>query len=114
MKAQNKKLHTAKEEKKDEFYTQMGDINNEVKNYQKHFENKIVYCNCDDPEKSFFFRYFAKNFDKLKLKKLITTHFVYKDIFIKGQTYKLEITEQMDVDDDGEIHLPDSVKTPLL
>lgn len=70
----NKKLHAAKNAKKDEFYTpQLEDIENELKHYTHHFTNKVVYCNCDDPRISNFFRYFAFNFEKLGLKKLITT-----------------------------------------
>ena len=69
----NKNLHAAKNAKKDEFYTQLEDIENELKHYTHHFKNKVVYCNCDDPRISNFFRYFAFNFEKLGLKKLITT-----------------------------------------
>lgn len=59
--------------KKDEFYTQLSDIENELKHYKKHFKGKVVYCNCDDPRVSNFFHYFSFNFEKLGLKKLITT-----------------------------------------
>lgn len=69
----NKKLHKAKKNKKDEFYTQLSDIERELKHYRKHFKDKIVYCNCDDPRISNFFHYFSHNFEKLGLKKLITT-----------------------------------------
>ena len=69
----NISLNKAKTNKKDEFYTQLVDIENELRHYQKHFENKTVLCNCDDPRVSNFFRYFTLNFEKLKLKKLITT-----------------------------------------
>ena len=69
----NTSLNKAKANKKDEFYTQLVDIENELRHYQKHFENKTVLCNCDDPRVSNFFRYFTLNFEKLKLKKLITT-----------------------------------------
>ena len=69
----NRNLHAAKNAKKDEFYTQLEDIENELKHYTHHFKNKVVYCNCDDPRISNFFRYFAFNFEKLGLKKLITT-----------------------------------------
>lgn len=72
-KAQNALLNEAKKAKKDEFYTQLSDISNELKNYRKHFKDKVVYCNCDDPRVSNFFQYFALNFEKLGLKKLITT-----------------------------------------
>ena len=72
-KTQNALLNEAKKAKKDEFYTQLSDISNELKNYRKHFKDKVVYCNCDDPRVSNFFQYFALNFEKLGLKKLITT-----------------------------------------
>lgn len=71
--AQNKKLHTAKNSKKDEFYTQLADIERELKHYRQHFDGKVVYCNCDDPRVSNFFHFFAYNFEKLGLKRLITT-----------------------------------------
>lgn len=69
----NKNLHQAKNAKKDEFYTQLSDIENELRHYRQHFKGKVVYCNCDDPRISNFFCYFAFNFEKLGLKKLITT-----------------------------------------
>lgn len=69
----NSKLHKAKIEKKDEFYTQLVDIANELKHYKNHFKNKVVYCNCDDPLASNFFKYFFLNFKYLGLKELITT-----------------------------------------
>lgn len=69
----NSSLHRAKNSKKDEFYTQLSDIEKELKHYKKHFKDKVVYCNCDDPRVSNFFHYFSYNFEKLGLKKLITT-----------------------------------------
>jgi len=72
-KSQNANLHKAKVGKKDEFYTQLSDIERELKHYKHHFKDKVVYCNCDDPRVSNFFHYFSYNFDKLGLKKLITT-----------------------------------------
>lgn len=66
-------LHQARESKKDEFYTQLVDIENELKHYKEHFKDKVVLCNCDDPRVSNFFHYFSYNFEKLGLKKLITT-----------------------------------------
>ena len=72
-KSQNKNLHKAKKGKNDEFYTQLSDIERELKHYKHHFKDKVVYCNCDDPRVSNFFHYFSYNFDKLGLKKLITT-----------------------------------------
>lgn len=76
----NKNLHNAKTNKEDEFYTQLSDIEKELKHYKKHFKGKVVYCNCDDPRVSNFFHYFSYNFEKLGLKKLITTCYKNKDI----------------------------------
>ena len=72
-KAANLNLRKASTAKKDEFYTQLSDIESELKHYKKHFVDKVVYCNCDDPRVSNFFHYFSHNFEKLGLKKLITT-----------------------------------------
>ena len=71
--AGNRSLHAANRAKQDEFYTQLPDIEKELKHYKKHFRGKTVYCNCDDPTISNFFRYFHLNFAKLGLKRLITT-----------------------------------------
>ena len=70
--ADNKSLKKASLAKVDEFYTQLTDIEKELKHYKKHFKNKTVLCNCDDPRVSMFFHYFSYNFEKLGLKKLIT------------------------------------------
>ena len=66
-------LHSAKKAKNDEFYTQLTDIENELRYYKPHFMGKVVYCNCDDPHVSNFFQYFSLKFEDLGLKKLITT-----------------------------------------
>ncbi|MEA3494812.1 MAG: adenine-specific methyltransferase EcoRI family protein, partial [Bacteroidota bacterium] len=71
-KATNKLLQKAKKSKSDEFYTQLSDIESELQHYKSHFENKVVYCNCDDPRISNFFNYFALNFKELGIKKLIS------------------------------------------
>lgn len=71
--AGNSNLHAANKAKKDEFYTQLTDIANELKHYKQHFAGKTVFCNCDDPYESNFFKYFALNFNQLGLKKLIAT-----------------------------------------
>lgn len=72
-KSLNKNLHKAKTGKNDEFYTQLSDIEKEMRHYKKHFKNKVVLCNCDDPRVSNFFHYFSYNFEQLGLKKLIAT-----------------------------------------
>ncbi len=69
----NKNLHKANKSKNDEFYTQLSDIEKEVRHYKEHFKDKVVFCNCDDPRVSNFFHYFSHNFESLGLKKLITT-----------------------------------------
>ena len=78
--AGNKNLHAANRAKQDEFFTQLPDIENELKHYRKHFRDKTVYCNCDDPTISNFFQYFCLNFEKLGLKKLITTCYKNRQI----------------------------------
>lgn len=69
----NRNLQDAKKAKKDEFYTQLSDIEHELRHYKPHFKDKVVYCNCDDPRVSNFFHYFSYNFEKLGLRKLLTT-----------------------------------------
>lgn len=69
----NDNLNSAKTARKDEFYTQLSDIEKELRHYRKHFEGKTVLCNCDDPFESAFFKYFVLNFNRLGLKKLIAT-----------------------------------------
>ena len=71
--SKNETLGKAKLAKKDEFYTQLSDIENEMRHYRKHFKGKTVFCNCDDPFESNFFKYFVLNFNRLGLKKLIAT-----------------------------------------
>jgi hypothetical protein len=78
--SKNKNLHSAKNGKKDEFYTQLSDIEKELKHYKHHFKDKVVYCNCDDPRVSNFFHFFSFNFEKLGLKKLITTCYKSQDL----------------------------------
>lgn len=86
----NKNLNAAKAAKKDEFYTQLEDINNELRHYREHFRGKTVLCNCDDPRVSNFFTYFAYNFEFLGLKRLITTCYKSqeRDLFSQGQSEK--------------------------
>ena len=71
--ARNVSLHAANRAKQDEFYTQLSDIEKELRHYRKHFRGKTVYCNCDDPTISNFFRYFRLNFTTLEPKRLIAT-----------------------------------------
>jgi len=118
-KSSNKNLHKAGQAKKDEFYTQLVDIEKELKHYKEQFHGKVVYCNCDDPFESNFFKYFAANFKELKLKKLIATSYSGSPIIggqlslleIKGskgkQPLKIEISEVPDANKDGAIDLTD-------
>lgn len=71
--ADNRMLTAAGKAKKDEFYTQINDISNELKHYKDHFKGKVVFCNCDDPYESEFFQFFAMKFNSWGLKKLIAT-----------------------------------------
>jgi hypothetical protein len=85
IKSNNRNLHAAKSSKKDEFYTQLPDIERELQHYRDHFRDKIIYCNCDDPKISGFFHYFSHNFEKLKLQKLITTCYKNQNIDLFSQ-----------------------------
>ena len=84
---QNGNLHRAKAAKNDEFYTQFADIERELLHYTGHFKDKVVFCNCDNPEWSNFWKFFSQKFDELGLKKLISTHYE-----TDKPTYKLELT----------------------
>lgn len=117
----NKNLNAAKTAKKDEFYTQMTDIERELQHYWPHFRDKVVLCNCDDPYESNFFKYFALRFNQLGLKKLICT--CYNGSPVQGNelmidfgdfadepkkvAYKVEITEVRDMNGDGAVDLSD-------
>lgn len=83
--ASNDSLHAAAKAKEDEFYTQLTDIENELKHYKEHFRDKTVLCNCDDPRVSNFFHYFSYNFESLGLKKLITTCYKSRDMNLFSQ-----------------------------
>jgi len=72
-KALNRSFYAARASKQDEFYTELSDIEKELKHYAAHFKGKTILCNCDDPRVSNFFHYFSYNFEKLGLEKLITT-----------------------------------------
>lgn len=117
-------LNRAKKNKLDEFYTQLSDIEAEMRHYKEQFKGKTVFCNCDDPYESNFFKYFAMNFNYLGLKKLITTCYAgspvvgkqlslfdvnslkEKDVHSK-HPYKAIITEVKDENEDGAIDLSD-------
>jgi len=117
-------LGEARKNKNDEFYTQLKDIENELRNYKEEFKGKTIFCNCDDPYESNFFKYFALNFNSLGLKKLISTCYAGSPIVteqlslfdVKGlvikeeeakKPYKIEITEVPDSNKDGAVDLSD-------
>jgi len=114
-------LRTAQKAKNDEFYTQLEDIEKELKHYKEQLQNTVVFCNCDDPYESNFFKYFASNFNYLGLKKLIATSFTKSPIAgtqlgifeMEGlkpdgrQPFKIEINEVPDNDESGSINLAD-------
>ena len=102
MSSANANLHKAKDAKNDEFYTQLTDVSKELMHYKEHFKDKIVFCNCDDPTWSAFWKYFHLNFAELGLKKLISTHYDREE-----STYKMEYTGG----DDNNIEV--GVKTQL-
>jgi hypothetical protein len=81
----NKNLRSAKTDKKDEFYTQLSDIEKELKHYRNHFKDKVVLCNCDDPRVSNFFHFFSYNFERFGLKKLIATCYKSQDADLFSQ-----------------------------
>ena len=104
-----KALQEAKRAKKDEFYTQRVDIENELRHYKSHFKDKVVLCNCDDPRQSEFFKYFVENFEKLGLKRLVATCYKSQDVdlFSQGdceraicQVYEGDKNGNMTMDDD--------------
>lgn len=118
----NKKLNAAKQAKKDEFYTQLTDIERELQHYWQHFRGKTVLCNCDDPYESNFFKYFALRFNQLRLKKLICTCYngspvQGKELMLRFEgfdddnpskiAYKVEITKVKDENGDGAVDLAD-------
>jgi len=118
----NKDLRNAKKQKNDEFYTILADIERELIHYKEHFKDKVVYCNCDDPYESNFFKYFALSFNFLGLKKLIATCYIgspiantqlslFDDESEENKTtkmpHKIEITEIPDMNQDGAVDLTD-------
>lgn len=120
-KPKNSNLHAAKSAKNDEFYTQYNDIAEELKHYKEHFKGKVVYCNCDDPEWSNFWKYFHNNFRSLGLKKLISTHYApgfevsYAKIYEGGDDFNMEAGTTIDIygNDDyapGDFRSDDSIQ----
>lgn len=104
----NKNLNKAKGAKKDEFYTQLEDINNELRHYREHFRGKTVLCNCDDPRVSNFFTYFAYNFEFLGLKKLITTCYKNQNINLFSQNKSEQAVYLVYEGDKNGDHIPNA------
>lgn len=117
-----KLMQDAKQNKADEFYTQIADIEKELRHYKEYFKDKVIFCNCDDPYESNFFKYFAMNFNFLRLKKLIATCYdsspiAYTQLNLFGEAksvpnnnrhpYKIEINEVKDYNEDGATDLAD-------
>lgn len=105
-KSSNANLRNANKAKNDEFYTQLSDIEKELWHYKQHFKWKTIFCNCDDPAESNFWKYFELNFTHLWLKKLISTHYE-----TEKPSYKLEII--WDINWDSKVNSFDIIKTPL-
>lgn len=111
MAGNNSNLSAAKRAKNDEFYTQLTDIEKELRHYRKHFKDKTVLCNCDDPFESNFFKFFVLNFTRLGLKKLIATCYEgsavaeYRDG--KAKPYKAVVTTVRDTTGDGGVDMED-------
>jgi hypothetical protein len=107
----NRNLHKAKDSKKDEFYTQLSDIEKELKHYKEHFKDKVVLCNCDDPRVSHFFHYFSYNFKKLGLKKLITTCYKNQnaDLFSENKSERAVYLEYSGERNGGTVPTPEKI-----
>lgn len=105
--AKNGALTAASKAKEDEFYTQLSDIERELRHYKEHFKDKIIFCNCDDPETSNFWLYFQLNFYALGLKKLVSTHYE-----TDKPSYKLEIVAA-DIPKDGQLSMPSVCKDTI-
>lgn len=103
----NKNLHNARNAKNDEFYTQLTDVAKELMHYKHHFKDKIVFCNCDDPTWSAFWKYFHLNFSALGLKKLISTHYdktepLYKMEYTGGNDNDIEVGAKTPLEGNGD------------
>lgn len=120
--AGNENLARAAREKNDEFYTRLTDIEKELRHYKEHFKGKTVFCNCDDPFESNFFKYFVLNFNQLGLKKLIATCYATSPISNKklslfdviggdeankNKPYKAVVTKIYDTTGDGGVDMLD-------
>lgn len=105
----HQKLRIAKENKRDEFYTQFIDIERELQHYKNHFKDKIIFCNCDDPRVSNFFSYFKSNFENLGLKKLISSGYKNKENGIFIEYDNLVLGEINKFREDGDFRSVESI-----
>ena len=107
----NRSFEHAKKAKEDEFYTQLSDIERELRHYKAHFKDKVVYCNCDDPRVSNFFHYFSYNFEKLGLKTLITTCYrsQQRDLFSQNDSETAIYLEYEGDKNDNAVPDPDEI-----
>ena len=110
--AGNSNLSAAVKAQKDEFYTQLTDIEKEMRYYKKHFNGKTVFCNCDDPFESNFFKYFVLNFNRLGLKKLIATCYFSSPIVGQQLQYHCDKNGQMSFSFGYETEVTDGAKRP--
>ena len=113
MAQKNSNLHSARKEKNDEFYTQLVDIEKELKHYKEHFVGKTVFCNCDDPKESNFWKFFSLNFDNYKLKRLIATHFDYEKKSYMLDMYRDDSgvhTKIRDLEQNGDFRSPECIE----
>lgn len=113
---QNSSLSRAKINKEDEFYTQLEDVERELKHYRKHFKGKVVYLNCDDPRVSAFFHFFSYNFERLGLKKLIATCYRSKsrDLFSSHDSDRAIFLEYQGNKDGGRVPGEDHIEVNYL
>lgn len=110
--AGNSNLSAAVKAKKDEFYTQLTDIEKEMRHYRKHFKGKTIFCNCDDPFESNFFKYFVLNFNRLGLKKLIATCFYSSPILGQQLQFHFDANGQLKFSFGDEIDSSNYTKRP--
>lgn len=112
----NTSLRMANKNKNDEFYTQLSDIENELKHYKDFFKGKVVLCNCDDPRVSNFFHYFSYNFEYLGLKKLITTCYKNQDadLFSQNKSERAIYLEYTGEKDGERVPTPEAIGIKLL
>lgn len=106
----NANLHNAANNQNDEFYTRLGDIGKELAHYKEHFREKVVFCNCDDPEWSNFWKYFINEFDSLGLKAVISTHYNKDGSASYSLTYNGKETLRTELKDNGDFRSDECIE----